>query len=121
MQELRCKTPAIDLQRTLGASVGVRLDPRHDRHGGARHKLRPRDLSFTGAVQTLLAIQRCLRTPSDHRAELLERLLTAIATHRIGDRPHRVEPRTIKRRPSKYPRLMKPRNLARFEAMRTKT
>ena len=121
MQELRCKTPEMIRKELWVHLLAYNLIRRVIATAATRHELRPRDLSFTGAVQTLLAFQWCLRTSCDHRAELLERFLTAIATHRIGDRPHRIEPRAIKRRPSKYPRLMKPRSLARSEAMRTKT
>ena len=31
--------------------------------------------------------------------------LRAIAAHRVGDRPDRVEPRVVKRRPKAYPRM----------------
>jgi hypothetical protein len=34
-----------------------------------------------------------------------ERLLKALAQHRVGDRPDRVEPRAVKRRPKPYPLL----------------
>ena len=33
----------------------------------------------------------------------------AIASHRVGDRPDRVEPRVRKRRPKNYPLMHKPR------------
>ena len=37
-------------------------------------------------------------------------VLDAIATHRVGDRPDRFEPRLRKRRPKHYAFLMKPRS-----------
>lgn len=35
--------------------------------------------------------------------------MKAIASHRVGDRPDRVEPRVRKRRPKNYPLTHKPR------------
>ena len=40
---------------------------------------------------------------------LREVVLKAIASHRVGDRPDRVEPRVRKRRPKNYPLMHKPR------------
>ena len=46
------------------------------------------------------------------RGDLYERLLEAVASHRVGDRPDRFEPRRRKRWPKPYDRLMKPRHEA---------
>lgn len=43
---------------------------------------------------------------------LYQHLLDAIASHRVGDRPDRFEPRQRKRRPKPYDRLMKLRHEA---------
>ena len=53
--------------------------------------------------------------------ELTSRILTAIARHRVGNRPGRVEPRKIKRRPKNYSRLLTPREEARAEPTRRRT
>ena len=44
-----------------------------------------------------------------------ERKLESIASHRVGKRPNRVEPRAIKRRPKSHKLLTKPRDEARAE------
>lgn len=121
MHELRCKTPPMIRQELWVNLLAYNLICGLIATAATQHHLRPRDISFTGAVQTLLAFHGCLQTQREHREELLERVLMAIAAHRIGNRPNRVEPRAIKRRPSKYPRLMKPRSIARTHAMRTKS
>jgi len=36
-------------------------------------------------------------------------ILKAITTHRVGNRPDRVEPRVVKRRPKSYKLMNKPR------------
>jgi len=45
--------------------------------------------------------------------EVIEELLLAIARHSVGNRPDRVEPRKLKRRPKPYDLLNKPRKKAR--------
>ena len=76
--------------------------------------VRPDEISFTGALQSLnafLSPMRALRTPDDAQV-LHEVLLWAIGEHRVGQRPDRYEPRAVKRRPKNYPKLQEPRKLA---------
>jgi hypothetical protein len=77
--------------------------------------VRPDELSFTGALQTCNAFLPHLRTASSpaEAAQLWAALVAAIGQHRVGDRPDRVEPRAVKRRPKKYPKLREPRAAAR--------
>jgi hypothetical protein len=82
----------------------------------ARHVgLRPDQLSFTGALQTLNAFLPQLRSAAtvEEMERLYRGLLAAIGQHRVGDRPDRYEPRAVKRRPKNYPRLKEPRAEAR--------
>ncbi len=53
-------------------------------------------------------------SPSILRA-LAEQKLASIASHRVGNRPNRVEPRAVKRRPKNQKLLSKPRDEARAE------
>ena len=72
---------------------------------------RPRDLSFKHTVQLWIAWgHHCRRGQSD---DMLHMLFVLIAQQRVGDRPRRIEPRAVKRRPKAYPFLTKPRPLAR--------
>jgi hypothetical protein len=78
-------------------------------HGGD-----PRRLSFKGALQTLRAFALpLLLCPADQLPELVRRVLAAVASQRVGDRPDRVEPRARKRRPKPYKNLTRPRAQAR--------
>jgi len=43
------------------------------------------------------------------------KLLQLIARKRVGNRPSRIEPRAVKRRPKPYPKLMQARGAARAE------
>jgi len=80
------------------------------------HECTPRTISFAGAVQSVAGIMgqaSCADTSSlRHWAD---QKLASIASHRVGNRPNRVEPRASKRRPKGHKLLTKPRNEARAE------
>ena len=113
MEVLRCKTPAMvhkeiwmhllayNLVRTLLADAAQRID------------LPPRELSFKGALQTLNAFAAVWPLAAVPRETLYAHILHALACHRVGDRPDRVEPRAVKRRPRKQTFLTQPRHIAR--------
>lgn len=77
--------------------------------------VRPDEISFTGALQTINAFLpdlRAVRTAED--ADVLwDVLLWAVGSHRVGDRPDRYEPRAVKRRAKNFRRLGVPRAEAR--------
>jgi hypothetical protein len=73
----------------------------------------PRSVGFKGAVQTLSAFQPAIallgdRDPAFCR-QVYQRIVAAVAAHRVGDRPDRFEPRLRKRRPKHYAFLRHPR------------
>jgi Transposase DDE domain len=78
-------------------------------------QVRPDELSFAGALQAVNAFLPKLEgaRSADEVARLGAALVAVIASQRVGDRPDRVEPRAIKRRPKNYPRLRVPRPEAR--------
>jgi hypothetical protein len=69
-------------------------------------------LSFTGTLHRLqsalplIVFGRCLCS----RVRLWEFVLASIAADEVPDRPDRIEPRRVKRRPKQYSRLIKPRS-----------
>jgi Transposase DDE domain len=71
----------------------------------------PRQLSFKHAVQIGIALPqyRDLILQDGKRGILFE----LIAQQRVGNRPHRIEPRAVKQRPKPYPLLTQPRDSAR--------
>jgi hypothetical protein len=78
------------------------------------HDVPPREISFKGTLQTLLAFAPLLRdTPRPRLIQELAELFKAIAAQRVGNRPGRLEPRRRKRRPKPYPLLTQPRGQAR--------
>ncbi|MBF0177396.1 MAG: IS4 family transposase, partial [Magnetococcales bacterium] len=75
----------------------------------------PNAISFKGAIQLLNAFgEKIVRALRDMKSRLVDELLQAIAYHRIGHRPGRMEPREVKRRPKLYPPLTIPRSEARL-------
>ena len=83
------------------------------------HDKQPYRISFKGALQTLNAFQPAFLLTSPCPDEIYRRLLKAIATHRVGDRPNRIEPRAKKRRKKNYPLLAQRRAEARKRFMIT--
>jgi hypothetical protein len=74
------------------------------------HRL-PRQLSFKHTVQIWIAwTQHDNVTNQDDK---LDTLFVLIAQQRVGERPGRIEPRAIKRRPRCYSLLTRPRGIAR--------
>ena len=77
-------------------------------------QVEPGKISFKATLQILKAFALPLLTCIKNEVpEVIDALLLAIARHRIGNRPTRLEPRCLKRRPKPYDLLKKPRAEAR--------
>src|SRR5947209_2618858 len=113
MGKRRCKTPELVRKEVWAHILAYNLLRTMMAQAAARHGVAPRTLSFTGARQTLEAFQPLLEfgaaQDAASRLRLYHDLLDAIATHRVGDRPDRYEPRVKKRRRNHYGWLTKPR------------
>jgi len=115
MGELRCKTPELVRKEVWAHVLAYNLLRTVMAQAAARHGVAPRTISFTGAMQTLEAFRPLLEfgaaqeAAGRSRLRLYHDLLNAIATHRVGDRPDRYEPRLKKRRRNNYDWLTKPR------------
>lgn len=111
METLSCKTPemaekemwvyllAYNLIRLLMAQSALLAD------------MLPRQLSFKHTVQ--LWIAWCQQTQSVCIQSDYGTLFVLIAQNRVGDRPGRIEPRAVKRRPKAFSLLMEKRENAR--------
>ena len=119
MDVLRCKTPELVRKELWAHILAYNLMRTIMAQAASKHDIEPRSISFKGALQTLQAFQPVIALRGQHdatfRRDLYQRLLDAIASHRVGDRPDRYEPRRKKRRPKPYDRLMKPRHEAKRE------
>ena len=113
MDVLRCKTPEMVRKEIWMHLLAYNLIRTVMAEAAWRDKLRPRAVSFKGALQTLTAYRPLVeQAPPNELPTLYESLLDAIASHVVGNRPHRYEPRAIKRRPKEHDRLTIPRHEA---------
>src|SRR5262245_8966186 len=114
MRELRCQTPELVHKEVWAHILAYNLIRTVMAQAAARHDIPPRSISFTGAMQTLEAFQPLLEFAAAGDAVDCMRLgydlLDAIASHRVGERPDRYEPRLKKRRRNYYDWLTKPRD-----------
>ena len=114
MDILRCKTPELVRKEIWTHILAYNLIRTILAQAATRHSIAPRSISFKGAIQTLEAFQPMIAILGERDAAfrnyLYDKLLDAIAIHRVADRPDRFEPRRKKRRPKPYDRLMKSRH-----------
>jgi hypothetical protein len=84
------------------------------------HDTEPRRISFAGALQTISAFRDVMIMAQPETQEtLIKTMLAAIASHQVRNRPGRVEPRAIKRRPKPHDFLKEPRQKARNRLLRS--
>jgi hypothetical protein len=122
MDILRCKTPEMvrkEMWTCLLAYNLIRKALLQSAHASGRT---PRQLSFTAAMQMIAASWLVMVLSDDSAAErIIAASLTNLSEHRIGNRPGRVEPRAVKRRPKPHDLLTKPRDQARAELLARKS
>jgi IS4 transposase len=113
METLSCKTPEMSEKEIWVYCLAYNLIRLVMAQAALLADILPRQLSFKHTLQLWLAW--CQQNAStDHEAnEAL--LFVLIAQRKIGNRPDRIEPRAVKRRPKPFSLLMKPREEARAE------
>ena len=112
MDVLRCKSPALVRKEFWAHLLAANLIRGMMAEAARRHGPSPRQLSFQGARQMIGGFRVELNRAAPGRvAGLVGVMLGAMATLRVGDRPDRVEPRVVKRRPKAYPRMQEPREV----------
>jgi len=110
MNVLRGKSPQIIRKELWSHFLAYNLIRTVMAQAAQMHGLEPRQISFKGAVQTLTAFAaHVLVADHEELPNLAERILTAIAQHRVADRPDRYEPRARKRRYDNFMHLQRPR------------
>lgn len=110
---LRCKTPEMARKELRTGLLAYNLIRQKMLDAAEAADCSPRELSFTAALQTILASWSVAVLCPELRALLIQQSLQHIAGHRIGDRPDRIEPRAVKRRPKPHKLLNEPRTTAR--------
>ncbi len=120
LEDLRGQAPEMVRKEIWGHLLAYNLVRRAMAAAALQHECEPRSLSFAGALQTVSgSLLQASVSSSSQLHRLAEQKLESIASHRVGKRPNRVEPRAVKRRPKKQKLLMKPRRVARAELLGT--
>ena len=116
MDVLRGKTPHMIGNEMWMFLLAYNLIRRSMLQAATRSDLSPRQLSFTRAMQTIGASWMSLPN-NDPLAMIIEVQLHCLAQQLIGNRPNRVEPRAVKRRPKPHKLLTQPRAEARAQLL----
>jgi hypothetical protein len=112
MNILSCKTPEMAIKEIWVYLLSYNLIRLMMAQSALLADINPRSISFKHCLQIWLIYMQQSLALSDMKNGLIFQLM---AQQRVGNRPGRIEPRAVKRRPKAYPLLMKPRDEARAE------
>ncbi|MEM8736072.1 MAG: IS4 family transposase [Planctomycetota bacterium] len=113
---VRCMSPGMVRRELWTTVLAYNLIRTTAATAAAVHRKLPRQISFTGTCQYLLSSWMLHSIGASNEVRLdheLSVLLEHIARCEVANRPGRLEPRSIKRRPKQYPFMMKPRSVLR--------
>jgi hypothetical protein len=113
MEMLHCKTPDM-VEREIAVNLlAYNLIRNAMTQAAHEHAKKPREISFRGAVQLILANAASIIGVANR---LLQRrvdvVISAMASNLVGNREQSPQPRALKRRPKAYPLLTKHRREA---------
>lgn len=115
LDRLVCKTPAMNEKQWCVGLLAYNLVRWLMLRSAKLADVLPRQLSFKHSLQLWLAWSQRGLPPDETQIECL---LILIAPRRVGQRPGRIEPRAVKRRPKPLPLLTQPRAIAREKIRR---
>jgi len=122
MDVLRCKTPEMVRKEMWTCLLAYNLIRQTMLQAAQKAGVSPRSLSFTTAMQSVAASWLVIVLSNDASAALLiDAALVSLTEHVVGNRPGRIEPRAVKRRPKPHDLLTKPRDQARAELIGEKS
>jgi putative transposase len=114
MDVLRCQSADMVQREIWTCLLAYNLIRQTMLEAARKSKRSPRELSFTAALQKTAAAWSVLAVCDEaFHVALVAALLGDMAKNIIGDRPDRVEPRAVKRRPKPHRFLTEPRATAR--------
>lgn len=118
MDMLRCKSPKMVRREIWTCLLAYNLIRQEILNAAIVSGHSPRQLSFTAAMQKIAAGWIAVLMMRDATLLILiEKQQQDLAQHQVGDRPDRIEPRAIKRRPKPHKLLTRPRAQARAEIL----
>jgi hypothetical protein len=109
MADLRCLTPHRARIEFYMHLLAYNLIRKVMAVAATKAGVRPYQISFKGTQQILTKMLEKLHAESNLDA-WCDALVKAVATHQVGNRPDRYEPRVKKRRPKPYKLMQKPRS-----------
>jgi hypothetical protein len=112
LDHLRCKSPEMVRKELWTILLGYNLIRTTAAAAALLHGKQPRQISFTGTCQYVLASWTVLSLDLIAHDKLIAHcraLLDQIAGCQVADRPGRIEPRVLKRRRHRYPLMLEPR------------
>lgn len=116
METLSCKTPEMGEKELWVYLLAYNLIRLVMAQSALVADVLPRALSFKHTLQLWLAWGGT--SAREGGRDNLKKLLALVAQQSVGNRPGRIEPRAIKRRPKPYPLLTVTRDLARGQVMK---
>lgn len=113
MEQLRCQTPDMAEKELLAYVVAHNLIRCVIAQAIATYQVDLQRVSFKGALDALRQYSNAISQARNHglRDQLWEDLLLNLARDLVPYRPHRLEPRKLKRRPKNFGWLTKPRRI----------
>lgn len=118
MDILRCKSPEMVRREVAACLLTYNLIRQSMLQSALQARISPRQQSFATALQKIAAGWIVvLLVDEDRVTSLTQTHLEQLATHPVGHRPDRIEPRAVKRRPKPHKLLTKPRAEARAECL----
>jgi Transposase DDE domain len=113
LEWLNCKSPEMARKELLACLIAYNLIRCVMAEAATFHKVELQRISFKGAVDALRQYSAAIAQARNRklRLQLWEDLLLNLARDLVPHRPHRREPRAVKRRPKAYPLLNQPRTL----------
>jgi putative transposase len=114
MDVLRCQSPEMVQREIWTCLLAYNLIRQAMLEAALQSERSPRELSFTAALQKVAAAWAVLAVcDATLQVALVTAQLHDMAKNIIGERPNRVEPRAVKRRPKPHKLLTEPRATAR--------
>jgi putative transposase len=115
---VRSKSPEMVRRELWTTLLGYNLIRTTAAGAALLHKKQPRAIGFTSTCQYVLAswmLMSCGQIEQAKVNDYCRTLLAQIAECEVANRPGRLEPRVVKRRPKPYKLMQKPRNQLRRE------
>jgi putative transposase len=114
LAHVRCKSPAMVRRELRTTILAYNLIRTTAANAASLHGKKPRQISFTGTCQYVMASWQLISSgllTADRLRDHCAGLLVHVAACEVANRPGRLEPRVLKRRRHGYPLMQKPRHV----------